>query len=442
MTGQSNASAYPSEAFLLTLLIQRARVLGFPSSHDVPHSRPRKFIMGALPRRARGGLMRSALFEASALDRAPSPRPAPARVRAAAGTIAICGGGTAGHVMTGLAIAEELRRRDGPEALFLGGRHGLESTLVPGGPCDFLALPCAPVARERAAAGLLGALSSVTGALQARRALRERGAVAAIGVGGYASVPGVLAAWSLGLPVSIVEVNSHPGLANRALARLADRVFLGELSDAAGYAPHAVRVTGVPLRQAFGHLRDRRPVRGPLRVLVTGGSLGSAFLNGAVPELLARVRAAGVELAVTHQTGPADVLAVRRAYRAADVPADVCGFLGDFAAELARADFVIGSPGAVTIAELAATGVPCLLVPDPRAAADHQAANAAAFAARTGCLSCRPADWDAAQLADALVQRFSDPARLAGDARRVAGSAAPGAAARLVDECLRLIETR
>lgn len=366
------------------------------------------------------------------------PTAAPAR----AGAIAICGGGTAGHVTTGLAIAEELRRSTHHPVVFLGGRYGLEGALVPAASCDFLALPCGPVARTGPGRGLLGGLQAVTGALPARSVLRERGVVAAIGVGGYASIPGVLAAWSLGLPTSIVEVNRRPGLANRALARFADRVFLGELADTSPYAPESVRVTGVPLRAPFEPSDRREPRALRPRVLVTGGSLGSTFLNRNAPALLARVRAAGVELAITHQAGPAEAQAVRDAYRAAGVPAEVRGFIHDFASALTRTDFLIGSPGAVTIAELSAAGVPCLLVPDPQAADDHQAANAATFAERTGCLTCRASQWDEGRLATQLAERFADPARLVADARRVAGHATPGAVRRLVDECLRLIAER
>ena len=185
------------------------------------------------------------------------------------------------------------------------------------------------------------------------------------------------------------EANVVPGLTNRFLARLVDRVYLGWAAAQDSFRKASTLVSGNPIRPevaAVGAARARVPgVDGRARILVTGGSQGSPFLNEHAPELLRRVAALGVPIDIRHQTGQHDPEPVRRAYDRAGLAAEVDRHIDDMPVAYRAADFAVVCPGAITLAELAAAGLPCLLVPLGKAAGDHQTPNAVAFAEATGC---------------------------------------------------------
>jgi UDP-N-acetylglucosamine--N-acetylmuramyl-(pentapeptide) pyrophosphoryl-undecaprenol N-acetylglucosamine transferase len=256
---------------------------------------------------------------------------------------------------------------------------------------------------------------------------------------GYASAGALLAARSLGLPSAIHEANAVPGLANRFLSRLVDRVYLG-FSKANGSAARG-RYTGVPVRPEFA--RDAAP-RAPdaehaSRILVVGGSQGSRFLNAEAPGLLRALRERGVSVEVEHQTGDHDPAPVRAAYRSAGVEAQVEPFLFDMPAAYARAHFVVACPGAATLAELSACGVPSLLVPRDDVAADHQTANAIAYCEQTKASWSTEAAWDAQTLAGSVAALLRDPAAFAAAASAARGFGTRGAASALVDDCEQML---
>jgi UDP-N-acetylglucosamine--N-acetylmuramyl-(pentapeptide) pyrophosphoryl-undecaprenol N-acetylglucosamine transferase len=359
--------------------------------------------------------------------------------------IAICGGGTAGHVITGIAVADALKTAvPGAEILFVGGHQGLEQALVPAS-YRLERVPCTPLATSTWAGKAWSVVQAVRGAVHARRLLRDHRIQLAIGVGAYASVPGMLAAVALGIPTAIVEVNAGPGLANRLLGRFAKRIYLGAFSADAGFPDQRTIRTGVPIRREIASpppliLTSRSAAR-PSRVLVCGGSLGSSFLNGAVPALLDRLVKNGVPLRVVHQTGGTSVQ-VAAAYATLGIKAAVQDYFPDFPARLRGADFVIASPGALTLAEVSTLGIPCLLVPDPHAAANHQAANAENFSRLTGCLTCRSDEWNLDYLAPELQSRLTDKGRLRRDSSALRRLASGDAAERLVADCLTLLPVR
>jgi len=303
--------------------------------------------------------------------------------------IALATGGTAGHVTPALAVADAVRRR-APDTrlLFLGTTSGFEAELVAAGGHAFTALPAAPWYGVGLAGRLRAGERLLVGTAAARRALRDAGARAVIGFGGYATAGAVLAARHLRLPVLLHEANASPGLSNRLLARLAAHVCVGWPESAAAF-PRTARVhhTGMPIRAALAALAatDREsPPPGRLRLLVCGGSLGSPLLNAGAPQLAAALRAGGIAVEVWHQCGARPLEPVRAAYAAAGVAARVETHVTAIEAAYRWADAAVACAGAATLAELAAAGLPSLLVPYAAASDDHQSDNAAAFAAATG----------------------------------------------------------
>jgi UDP-N-acetylglucosamine--N-acetylmuramyl-(pentapeptide) pyrophosphoryl-undecaprenol N-acetylglucosamine transferase len=258
----------------------------------------------------------------------------------------------------------------------------------------------------------------------------------AIGVGGFVSFGGMWAARSLGLRTAIHEANVAPGLANRRLSRHVDRVFLGW--EQARHALHtdAAVVTGNPVvdppqapAPPDGGPTDRR------RILVTGGSSGSAFLNREAPELLGRVQQRGPALTVTHQAGQVPLEPIMEGYRRAGIDATVAAYIDDMPAQYGCSDFAITCAGAITLAEMAARGLPCLIVPLSTASEDHQSANARAFADASGLPSVQEQAWRPDELAATLARQIGDDASLDAMRRGAAKVARPDAADRVVQEC-------
>ena len=287
--------------------------------------------------------------------------------------VVLAGGGTGGHIFPALALAEAIRKRE-PDAhvRFVGTARGLETRYVPAAGYALELVPSAAVTGRGVARGLLGLLVLARGTLGARRLLRDLDADLVIGVGGYASVPAVAAALTLGIPTALLEPNARPGRSNILLGRYARRVFVA-FEDAVPFFPAGrALLTGRPVRampRALG-----RGNGGKLRLVVTGGSQGARAINRAVCAVLPRlVSIPGLE--ITHQTGAADLDETRAAYAAAGVHADVAAFFDDLPARFARAHLVVSRAGG-TVAELCHVGVGSILVPYPFAADDHQLANA------------------------------------------------------------------
>lgn len=292
--------------------------------------------------------------------------------------VLIMAGGTGGHIFPGLAVAAELAARQVP-VVWLGAHGGLETRLVPqhGLPIETLAISGM---RGKGIGALLATPLRLLRAVLAARALLKRHAPRSVlSMGGYVAAPGGIAAWLARTPLVVHEQNAVPGTTNRLLARLARRVLTG-FADA---LPHAQWV-GNPVRAEIAALASPATRwagrEGPLRLLVLGGSQGAQSLNTWVPDVLHR-RGARHAFVVRHQCGAKHLDKARAAYAAAGIEADVVAFVDDMAAAYAWADLAICRAGALTLAELAAAGVPAILVPYPHAVDDHQTKNAEAMVA-------------------------------------------------------------
>jgi UDP-N-acetylglucosamine--N-acetylmuramyl-(pentapeptide) pyrophosphoryl-undecaprenol N-acetylglucosamine transferase len=349
--------------------------------------------------------------------------------------VLIAAGGTGGHLYPGIAIAREVQRRTGDEALFVGTEQGIEAKVLPkeGLPVRFIPAGklkgMGPAARIKTMVTLPGSIARGIALL-----LRER-PQAVIGVGGYASVPVAFAAWLLRTPLVIVEPNSYAGLANRMLGRLARRIFVcfpGR--DRQGFFPSRKKVLTGPLvrreidagdRSRF--LADLGLEAGRVTVLVMGGSGGAHAINMAMKAAVRDLRAAK-DLQILHQTGEKDVQEVAAAYRHAGVKAAVVPFIHDMAGAYAAADLVVCRAGATTVAELAVCGKHAVLIPYPYAADNHQEHNARSLAERGGAV--------------VIVQKDLTPERLAAEIMNLAArdrgpvsAMAPTAADEIVREC-------
>jgi len=355
--------------------------------------------------------------------------------------LVIMAAGTGGHIIPGLAVAREVQRR-GWTVSWLGTATGMENTLVPptGIPMDVLAF-----------SGLRGKglLHMATGGLRLLKAfwdclgiLRRRGAHAVLGMGGYVCFPGGLMASLLGKPLMLVNADAALLLSNKALLPVADRVAFGFEGEAARSTKQGV-VTGNPVRAEIESMdapQQRYAGReGPLRLLVVGGSLGAQVLNETLPAALALLPP-GQRPQVTHQTGAKAAEAVRAAYTAAGIAAEVLPFIDDMAARLAACDLIVCRAGAVTVSELCAAGVPALLVPLVVSTTAHQRDNAQWMAGHGAAVHLPQSELTPRALADRLAAL--DRAQLLAMAQRARALARPQSAARVADELERLVARR
>jgi UDP-N-acetylglucosamine--N-acetylmuramyl-(pentapeptide) pyrophosphoryl-undecaprenol N-acetylglucosamine transferase len=353
--------------------------------------------------------------------------------------VVIAAGGTAGHVVPALAVADALRA-EGARVSFIGARDRLEATLVPEAGYEVDLLDLRGLDRQnplRAADALRRAGTAVP---RVRRLLREHGAEAVLGGGGYVAAPAGLAALSLRLPLVLTEADRHLGLTNRALARRARRVCLAFPIDGRD-GPKFV-VTGRPVPAAIG-AADRGAARRRFGIepddrclLVFGGSQGARSIN-----LTALAAFAGPaterDFHVLHISGSRDFALAREHLDTTGPVAryTLVEYEPDLADALAASDLVLARSGG-SIFEVAAAGRPAILVPYPHAAGDHQRANAEWMAEGGAAVVIADSDLDAGRLRVTATELLGDPKRLDRMARASAGLARPDAAERVAAELL------
>ena len=287
----------------------------------------------------------------------------------------IAGGGTGGHVFPALAIAREwMSRGKEREVVLVGTQRGIEMKLVPQAGLPLETLRVAGL-KGKGGATLVKNLAMLgPGIVDAFRVLGKHKPVAAFGVGGYAAGPMMLATWLSGVPNVIFEPNAEPGFTNRVLARISRRIATGYDISARAWGKKAV-VTGCPVRTEFFSTAPRTP-RKPYRLLITGGSQGALAINRTVVDAMDRLAARKNELAIVHQTGERDYNAVRTAYARREYPAEVVPFLTNMAERFAWADVIVCRAGAITAAEIAASGRAAIFIPFGHATDSHQLRNA------------------------------------------------------------------
>ncbi|WP_439683638.1 undecaprenyldiphospho-muramoylpentapeptide beta-N-acetylglucosaminyltransferase [Cupriavidus oxalaticus] len=348
-------------------------------------------------------------------------------------TLLVMAGGTGGHVFPGLAVAQALREQ-GWNIVWLGNRTGMEATLVPkhGIPMEFIQF--GGLRGKGLVTKFLLPLNLLRAFWQSIGALRRVRPNVVLGMGGYITFPAGMMASLLGRPLVLHEQNSIAGLANKVLAKVADRVLCAFPDTLPGG-----EWTGNPVREELAHLDapesryDQRT--GPLRILVVGGSLGAAALNEVVPKAIALLPERERPV-VTHQAGAKQIDTLRANYAAAQVPAQTLPFIDDMARAYADADLVICRAGAMTVSEVAAAGVAALFVPFPHAVDDHQTTNAKFLSSQGAALLVQQQDLTAEGLAQTIASltrpQLKDMARLA------RGLAKPEATRRVAEVCSQL----
>ena len=350
--------------------------------------------------------------------------------------VLIAGGGTGGHLYPGIAVAEELRRRDGSTAVsFVGTARGLESRVVPalGYPLDLIR---SAGLKGKAIGALLGGLALLPlSALDAWRVISRRRPEVVVGVGGYSSGPVLLLAALRRVPTLLMEQNTTPGFTNRVLARWVGAAAVS-YEETLRHFPRVGVVTGNPVRREFldrGGGDEPPPADGRTRVLIVGGSQGARAVNDAMLAAAPTLAPHASTLAITHQTGERDLARVRAGYAAAGCPAAVEPFFDDMHARMTAADLVVSRAGASTLAELTILGRPMVLVPLPTAADDHQRKNAATLARAGAAEVIDEPDLSGDRLAATVMALAADVDRRRRMGAAAAALARPDAAARVVD---------
>lgn len=352
----------------------------------------------------------------------------------------IAGGGTGGHIFPGIAIAEELRRRDpAAEVIFVGTAKGLETQIVPHHGFQLELIEVA--ALKRVSMGKrLRSLALLPRSFFAVRSLIKRfKPYVVIGVGGYASGPVVLVAALMGIPTLVAEQNALPGFTNRVLSRFVQAAALS-FEEARRFFGSKGEVTGNPVREEFFQIPTRAP--GTVsNLLITGGSQGSRAINEAMIGALPLLEAGSQRLAIVHQTGQADYERVRDAYSRSPLKAEVRAFVERMVDEVANADLVLCRAGATTVAELAAAGKAAIFVPFPFAADDHQRKNAEAVERAGAGRVVLQAELTPERLAEEILALIREPRLILqmGEASR--HLAHRDAARRVVDLALRVSKT-
>jgi UDP-N-acetylglucosamine--N-acetylmuramyl-(pentapeptide) pyrophosphoryl-undecaprenol N-acetylglucosamine transferase len=345
--------------------------------------------------------------------------------------VMIAGGGTGGHVIPALAIAGALKSGYNAEVCFLGTARGMETRLVPQAGYALELIEVGQLNRVSLATQLKTLVALPRGILACFSLLGRWKPDVVVGVGGYASGPGMLAALVKNIPTLAFEPNAIPGMANRLIGKRI-RAAAVNFAPTLSYFRNA-EVTGIPVRAEFFALPPRTPESKP-HLLVMGGSQGARALNQRMPEIAAALLDSVPSLTILHQAGARHAETTQAAYEASGAPPDrwkVQAFLEDMPMQFAASDLILARSGASTVAELAASGKPSLLVPFPQAADDHQRKNAEVLVEGGAARMLLEQDMSAAKLLDTITSLLSDREKLGEMAVRARTFAHPQAAARI-----------
>jgi len=340
--------------------------------------------------------------------------------------VIIAGGGTGGHVIPALAIAQELRSRYLAEVLFVGTPRGIEKRLVPAAGFELRLIEVGALNRVDLATRVKTMLDLPRAMMASSKLIRQFRPDVMIGVGGYASGPVMLMGRILRVPTIAFEPNVVPGFANRLVARTVKTAAV-QFEKTCRYFRNC-QVTGVPVRREFFSVPPR-PKDATPTLLVFGGSQGAHAINQAVLEALPQLAAAVPGLCIIHQTGEKDYVEAQAAYLKHMVTAEVSPFIDDMPGAFARADLVLCRSGASTVAEITAAGKPAIFIPLPTAADDHQRHNAEILSSGDAARLLPQSQLSGDRLVAEIVSLKSDRALLAQMSEAARRFAHPDAAA-------------
>jgi len=352
--------------------------------------------------------------------------------------VLIAGGGTGGHVIPALAIARELKSHYNAEVLFVGTPRGIENRLVPRAGFGLMLIKVGALKNVSLLTRLRTLLDLPLAILKARKIIRVFAPDVVVGVGGYASGPGMAAAILSRIPTLAFEPNYVPGFANRVVGRWVSAAAV-HFEGTARFFRNSL-VVGVPVRPEFFSLAQPESSRPTL--LVFGGSQGARAINQAVVAALPLIQGRIAGLYVIHQTGEREYNDVQSAYSRSGTSSEVSAFIDNMPQAFARAHLLVCRSGASTVAEITAAGKPAIFVPFPQAADDHQRRNAEAVAEAGAGLVIPQSELTPERLAATVIELLSDPGRLremSDNARKLAHTDAAGRVASMVAD---LVKTR
>jgi UDP-N-acetylglucosamine--N-acetylmuramyl-(pentapeptide) pyrophosphoryl-undecaprenol N-acetylglucosamine transferase len=355
--------------------------------------------------------------------------------------VLIAGGGTGGHLFPGIALAEEVSTRHPKnEVVFVGTDRGLEARVVPAAGYKLETIQVRGLKGMGPWRFFLGLLALPLAFLTSWRLLRQYRPDVVVGVGGYSSGPVLMAAWMQRIPTAVQEQNALPGVTNKILGRFVRSVFIA-FDEARRFFPEKkVHLIGNPIRSKLMDNYLRSSVKHEhFTLLVFGGSLGAKGLNSRMLDALDHLTDLKGELRIVHQTGKADLEAVRKGYADRGFTADVVEFIDDMSAAYAGCELVICRAGATTLAELTVCKKASILIPFPYATDDHQAVNASALVSAGAALMFREADLNGAVLAEHIRQLKADPERLKKMEKMAGLLGRPEAAKELADVCVQMM---
>jgi len=336
-----------------------------------------------------------------------------------------------------------LRRNRGDRILFVGTNRGIEKRVLGNLGFSLQTIDVEGIKGKGWMKSLAAVLLIPMSLIQSFRIIRGFSPELVIGVGGYASGPVVLAACLMGIRTAIAEQNALPGLTNRILGKMVDRVFVSFAQTGRWFRSRKVMVSGNPIRQGFAaEMKQPKEPNRPFTLLVFGGSQGAHAINRAILEALDDLEPLRDRMRILHQTGSKDRDAVANTYRTKGATAEVLPFITDMAAAYQTADLLVCRAGATSIAEITAAGKAAILIPFPSAVEDHQTKNAEVLVQAGAAEMIHEKELTGARLASAIRRYYESPQLLREMETRSAGQGNVRAAADIVDACLALVQQR
>jgi UDP-N-acetylglucosamine--N-acetylmuramyl-(pentapeptide) pyrophosphoryl-undecaprenol N-acetylglucosamine transferase len=358
----------------------------------------------------------------------------------------LTGGGTGGHLFPAVATAQKFQEQmPGTEVLFVGTKRKVDTKSLEAYGFASESVLCYGL-KGKNPLQLLKAIAALpVSYLQALLIIRRFKPDIIFGVGGYVTGPVVAAGKTLRIPIVIHEQNSVPGLANRKLGRIADRVCLSLPGSGTKFPAEKILYTGNPVRSKILELagKTKPQVDGRRTILILGGSQGAQAVNGLVVETLCSLTDVQLQnIRVIHQTGARDEEQVRNAYQKRGVDAEVAGFFTKMHEVYEQADLLVSRAGATTLSEIAVLGKPAILIPYPYAADNHQEKNGQYYVSGGGAVQFTQKELTAEQLSKTILGLMYDEAQLDKMAEAMKRLSFPDAAERIMACCLEEIEKR
>ena len=359
----------------------------------------------------------------------------------------LTGGGTGGHLFPAMATAQKLcEEYPESEVLFIGTVRKMDRRSLAGHGYTVKAVHCYGLKGKTVLQTVKALFFLPVSFLEALYHLICFRPQIVVGVGGYVTAPVLVAAKFLSLPTLIHEQNSIPGLANRKLGRLVDRICLSIPGSESFFPEEKTLLTGNPVRAGILALVSRmgkRAEKGDKTVLILGGSQGARTVNHLVVKAFTTHKGMrDGSIRVIHQTGTTDEQWVAAQYKKAGVQAEVSGFFRDMDRVYGEADLLVSRAGATTLAELAVLGKPAILIPYPHAADDHQMKNGEYYSQGGGAVVYGQEELSAEKLGAAIRVILTDPGRLEQMGRAMAEMGIPDAPDRIIGCCLRLLKKK